>query len=141
MKITESRLREIIKEEISSIVSEGAPHNVYMPIGADEFRGRKPSGDDSMDRKMLQDRFDLDRPGRYHVIDPDRDVPGFIRFVQKREDTPNGGEAVVLLVGQNDRGGGRTIYFKTAHTHKYGKMYIDSASMEKLKSAAMEKLK
>ena len=128
MKITEARLREIIKEEIQHMVNEGAPHNVYMGISSDEFRGRKPSGDDSMDRKMLQDRFEMMGPGKYHVIDPERDVPGFIRFVQKREDTPNGGEAVVLLVGQDDRGGGRTIYFKTAHTHKYGKMYIDSAS-------------
>ena len=58
---------------------------------------------------------------KYYVIDAGNDTPGFIKYVQRREETPNGGEPVLELEMYETWGGQRVLYFKTADTHNYGK--------------------
>jgi len=114
MKITKQQLKKIIKEEISKILNE----NVEMNINKNEFRHF--SGRDDVfttdDVRLIQQALGE----QYYVIDPD-DRSGFIKYVQRQEETPNGGEAVVPLITIEQRGQ-RINYFKTAQSHIYGKI-------------------
>jgi len=58
---------------------------------------------------------------KYYVIDAGNDTPGFIKYVQRGEETPNGGEPVLELAMYKTHRGKRVLYFKTAHTHNYGR--------------------
>jgi len=127
MKITRRYLRKIIQEEVTQLLKEGAPHEIRMGISSGEFERYSPRDDvgTAEDAAMLQDRMDM-LDNKYHVVDAENELPGFIKYVQKREETPNGGEAVVLLRTIEDRSGARTAYFKTAHSNHYGRMRVEA---------------
>jgi len=127
VKITRGELKKIIKEEATRLLKEGAPPQIHMGISGDEFRRYSPRDDvgTADDVSELQARMDM-LPEKYYVVDVVNDISGFREYVQKRGETPNGGQAVVPLITKVSRDGTRTTYFKTAHSNSYGRMEVET---------------
>jgi len=117
MKIKKSQLVKVIAEEMSKMLAEGVEW-----IDRSEWKSNQPSGrGDAYEPSDLQLVRDALGP-EYYVVDHE-DMGEFRNFVQKKgAEGPNGEEVVVLLSTVSSPDAGRTNYFKTAHTDKYGKV-------------------
>tara|TARA_Y100000310_G_scaffold26747_1_gene25499 strand:- start:212 stop:1555 length:1344 start_codon:yes stop_codon:yes gene_type:complete len=116
-KIKKSQLVKIIAEEMSKMLKE----NVDW-IDRSEWKSNQPTGrDDAYEPSDLQLVRDALGPA-YYVVDHEN-MDEFRNYVQKKGSKgPNGEEVVVLLSTVSSPDAGRTNYFKTAHTNKYGKV-------------------
>jgi hypothetical protein len=116
-KIKKSQLVKVIAEEMSKMLKEDVEW-----IDRSEWKSNQPSGRDDVyepsDLKYVRDALGPE----YYVVDHE-DMGEFRNFVQKKgAEGPNGEEVVVLLSTVSSPDAGRTNYFKTAHTDKYGKV-------------------
>ena len=117
MKITKAKLKQIIKEEISSVMAEmaGGVEEIERHVWQqNKPHARDDAYDAAIDVPLMQDAMGPE----YYVVDAN-DMGAFRTYVQDRgAKGPNGGEVIVPLATLA-RGDQRINYFKTAHTNIY----------------------
>ena len=127
MKLTKSKLKQIIKEEWdkewdkSRAKVHSTDTTLEWDINRGEFKEAELAGADVYaedDVQLIQDTLG----DEYYVVDPDNRQE-FVDYVVQNKPAPNEGEVVVPLV-TSEQDGQRTIYFKTAQNHRYGKLKV-----------------
>jgi len=125
MKLTKTQLKQIIKEELSSVMSE-------MAGGAEEIERhvwfgdpeRKDVYDPSIDVPLVQGAMGE----KYYVIDP-LDTAVFRKYINQKQEGPDGREIIVPL-NTYVKQGQRVNYFKTAHTNVYYRLVSQNKTKE-----------
>lgn len=126
MRPTKTQLKQIIKEELSSVMSEmaGGAEEIEKHVWQREKPMRGDAYDPSIDVPLMQGAMGE----KYYVIDP-MDTSVFRKYIQQKQEGPDGREIVVPL-NTVSKQGQRVNYFKTAHTNVFYRLVSQDKTKE-----------